>query len=44
MSKLMWIAGILLIAAGIALGLMVFVSTASIVGWGIDLHSRRLSC
>ncbi|WP_373505436.1 hypothetical protein [Aestuariivirga sp.] len=37
MSKLMWIAGILLIAAGIALGLMVFVSTASVVAWGIDL-------
>lgn len=38
MSKLMWIAGILLIALGVALGLMVFVSTASIVAWGIDLH------
>ncbi len=38
MSKLMWIAGILMIAVGVALGLMVFVSTASVVGWGIDLH------
>ncbi len=35
MSKLMWIAGILLIAIGVALGLMVFVSPASIVGWGL---------
>jgi hypothetical protein len=33
MSKLMWIAGILLIAAGIALGLMLFVSLASVAGW-----------
>lgn len=32
MSKLMWIAGILLIAAALALGLMFFVSPAS-VGW-----------
>ena len=38
MSKLMWIAGILFIAAGIALGLMVFVSTASVVGWGVNLQ------
>ena len=38
MSKLMWIAGILLMAVGVALGLMVFVSTASIIGWGIDLQ------
>jgi hypothetical protein len=38
MSKLMWIAGILLVAAGVALGLMVFVSTAQIIGWGIDLQ------
>lgn len=38
MSKLMWIAGILLIAAGIALGLMVFVSTASVIAWGITLE------
>ena len=42
MSKLMWIAGILLIAAGIALGLMVFVSTASVVGWGITLDLAAL--
>ena len=38
MSKLMWIAGILFIAAGIALGLMVFVSTASVIGWGVNLQ------
>ena len=38
MSKLMWIAGILLMAVGVALGLMVFVSTAAIIAWGIDLH------
>lgn len=38
MSKLMWIAGILLIALGLALGLMVFVSTASVIGWGITLE------
>ncbi len=38
MSKLMWIAGILLMAVGVALGLMVFVSTAAIIGWGIDLQ------
>jgi hypothetical protein len=35
MSKLMWIAGILLIAVGIALGLMVFVSPASVIGWSL---------
>jgi hypothetical protein len=35
MSKLMWIAGILLVAVGVALGLMVFVSPTSIIGWGI---------
>ncbi|MCB1378533.1 MAG: hypothetical protein KDK89_09240 [Alphaproteobacteria bacterium] len=35
MSKLMWIAGILLMAVGIALGLMIFFSPASIVAWGI---------
>jgi hypothetical protein len=38
MSKLMWIAGILFLAAGIALGLMVFVSTASVISWGITLE------
>ena len=35
MSKLMWIAGIVLIAVAIALGLMVFVSPASVIGWGL---------
>ena len=35
MAKLMWIAGIVLAAIGVALGLMVFFSTASIVGWGL---------
>lgn len=35
MAKLMWIAGIVLVAVGVALGLMVFFSTASIVGWGL---------
>ena len=35
MSKLMWIAGILLVAVGIALGLMVFVSPASVIGWSL---------
>lgn len=35
MAKLMWIAGILLVAVGVALGLMVFFSTASMIGWGI---------
>jgi outer membrane biosynthesis protein TonB len=33
MSKLMWIAGILLIAAGVALGAMLFVSTSSVIAW-----------
>lgn len=35
MSKLMWIAGILMAAAGVALGLMAVVSTASVAGLGI---------
>jgi len=35
MSKLMLIAGILLMAAAIALGLMIFFSPGSVVGWGI---------
>ena len=35
MSKLMMIAGILLVAVAIALGLMVFLSTASMVAWRI---------
>lgn len=33
MSKLLWIAGILLIAAGIALGVALFVSVAAVAGW-----------
>jgi hypothetical protein len=37
MSKLMWILGILLVAAGAALGLMVVVSAASLAGTGISL-------
>ncbi len=36
MSKLMWIAGILLTAAGIALGLMVFVSTAPVTAISLE--------
>ncbi len=35
MSKLMLIAGILLAAVAIALGLMIFFSPGSVVGWGI---------
>ena len=35
MAKLMWIAGILLAAIGVALGLMVFASPTAIVSWGI---------
>lgn len=38
MSKLMWIAGILLIAAGVALGLMVFTSPAPVGEYGIRLE------
>lgn len=37
MSKLMWILGILLVAAGAALGLMAIVSAASLEGTGISL-------
>ena len=37
MSKLMWILGILLVAAGAALGLMPVVSAASLEGTGISL-------
>lgn len=33
MAKLMWIAGILLLAAGVALGVMFFVSNASVAAW-----------
>lgn len=36
MSKLMWILGILLAAAGLALGIMVFAAPASVVAWGIN--------
>lgn len=36
MAKLMWIAGIVLVAVAVALGLMIVVSTASVVGWGLD--------
>ena len=36
MAKLMWIAGIVLVAVGVALGLMVFFSPASIVSWGVN--------
>ncbi len=42
MSKLMWIAGILLIAAGAALGLMVMVSAASVDGMGIRLETAAI--
>jgi hypothetical protein len=42
MSKLMWIAGILLAAAGVALGLMVLVSAASLDGLGIGLELAAL--
>ena len=38
MSKLMWILGILLVAAGLALALMLFAAPASIVAWGITLE------
>jgi len=42
MSKLMWIAGILMAAAGAALGLMVMVSTASVVGLGIGPETAAI--
>lgn len=42
MSKLMWIAGILLVAAGAALGLMVFVSGASVAALGISLEGAAI--
>ncbi|MCA3572822.1 MAG: hypothetical protein IOC86_02825 [Aestuariivirga sp.] len=38
MSKLMWIAGILLVATGAALALMGLVSAASVAGFGISLE------
>jgi hypothetical protein len=42
MSKLMWIAGILMVAAGAALGLMVVVSTASVAGLGIRFETAAI--
>lgn len=42
MSKLMLIAGILLMAAAIALGLMIFFSPGSVVGWGITSEFAAL--
>ena len=42
MSKLMWIAGILLAAAGAALVLMVFVSGASVAQMGIRLEGAAI--
>lgn len=42
MARLMWIAGIIFAAVGIALGLMVFFSTASIMAWGIQFDTAVL--
>ncbi len=42
MAKLMWIAGILLAAVGIALGLMVFFSTAQMVAWDVTLDTASV--
>lgn len=42
MAKLMWIAGILLAAIGIALGLMVFFSVASMIAWGVTLETAAI--
>ena len=42
MAKLMWIAGILLVAAGVALGLMIFFSPASIISWGMTADTATL--
>ncbi|MBC8038563.1 MAG: hypothetical protein H7X89_15235 [Rhizobiales bacterium] len=42
MSKLMLIAGILLVAVAIALGLMIFFSPGSVVGWGITSEFAAL--
>lgn len=42
MAKLMWIAGILLAALGIALGLMIFFSPASVVSWGITTETAAI--
>ena len=44
MSKLMWIVGILLIAAGIALGVLLAVSPASVVPFGHRQRHRRRCC
>jgi hypothetical protein len=35
MSKLMLVAGILLVAAAVALGVIIFLSPGSVVGWGV---------
>lgn len=42
MAKLMWIAGILLVAVGVALGLMIFFSPASIISWGITPEAAAI--
>ena len=42
MAKLMWIAGIVLVAVGVALGLMIFFSPASIVSWGINPEATAI--
>ncbi len=42
MSKLMWIAGILLVAIGLALGVLIFASTASVVAWGVTLEAAAI--
>lgn len=38
MSKLMWIAGLLLVTAGVVLGFMIIAAPAEVVGWGITLE------
>ena len=40
MAKLMWICGILLIAAGVALGIVLLVSTVR--PGGIDIHTAAI--
>ncbi|MFN4141408.1 hypothetical protein [Aestuariivirga sp.] len=42
MSKLMWISGILLIAAGIALGAMVFFAAAAVMSVGISAETAAI--
>ena len=42
MAKLMWIAGIVLVAVGVALGLMIFFSPASIVSWGLTPEAAAI--